>query len=108
MNRGNDMDARELRQAFAEVLEKLDSGELRITPSTQVTLENIAGESVSINLRNVAFGTLIQVYNAEYMKVANGTWVKYDGLVWSSENLAEAIREEQEDNEDTVTLIHIG
>lgn len=102
------MDARELRQAFAEVLEKLDSGELRITPSTQVTLENIAGESVSINLRNVAFGTLIQVYNVEYMKVANGTWVKYDGLVWSSENLAEAIREEQEDNEDTVTLIHIG
>ena len=63
---------------------------------------------MSINLHNVAFGTLIQVYNAEYMKVANGTWVKYDGLVWSSENLAEAIREEQESNEDTVTLIHIG
>ena len=79
----------------------------KINLNSEALVDSIDGSSGIIDLNSFFSGTVILVDYAEYMKVLNGTWVKYTGDSVSSGELASRIRKAQ-DEDLPVILIHVS
>lgn len=79
----------------------------KVNSGSEVIVDSIDGSSRTVDLDSVLSGTVILINHEEYMKILNGTWVRYTGSTISSENLTLQIRKAQSEDLNT-TLIHFA
>lgn len=90
------MDANELREALAALLEKLEDNEPSTQSGTTVTITDcVEKNDVTLDLESIIAGTVIVVGVGEYMSLTDESWIKYDGEKISSKTLASRIRSAQ-------------
>ena len=90
------MDANELREALAALLEKLEGSEPSAQSGTTVTITDcVEKNDVTLDLESIIAGTVIMVGVGEYMSLTDESWIKYDGEKISSKTLASRIRSAQ-------------